>query len=76
MIKNENNNSKSVIENWQKVNTQVAMAGEQANRPEADVTLLAVSKTKPAEMVATLAEQGQCHFGENYLQEAIEKSTV
>ncbi|MGO1965343.1 MAG: YggS family pyridoxal phosphate-dependent enzyme [Moraxellaceae bacterium] len=73
MIKNENNNSKSVIENWQKVNTQVAMAGEQANRPEADVTLLAVSKTKPAEMVATLAEQGQCHFGENYLQEAIEK---
>ena len=75
MIKNENNNSKSVIENWQKVNTQVAMAGEQANRPEADVNrYLLFQKAKPAEMVATLAEQArQCHFGENYLQEAIEK---
>lgn len=38
-----------------------------------EVILLAVSKTKPASMVATLALAGQQHFGENYLQEAIEK---
>lgn len=38
-----------------------------------EVTLLAVSKTKPIEMISTLAKQGQHNFGENYLQEAIEK---
>lgn len=37
------------------------------------VTLLAVSKTKPSEMIRTLAEVGQQHFGENYVQEAIGK---
>lgn len=37
------------------------------------VTLLAVSKTKPSEMIRTLAEEGQQHFGENYVQEAIGK---
>lgn len=37
------------------------------------VTLLAVSKTKPSQMIKTLAEQGQQHFGENYVQEAIGK---
>lgn len=37
------------------------------------VTLLAVSKTKPSHMIQVLAEQGQQHFGENYVQEAIGK---
>lgn len=37
------------------------------------VTLLAVSKTKPAEMIKVLAEQGQSDFGENYVQEALDK---
>lgn len=37
------------------------------------VTLLAVSKTKPSEMIRTLTEVGQQHFGENYVQEAIGK---
>lgn len=41
-----------------------------------NVTLLAVSKTKPAEMIAVLAKQGQRDFGENYLQEAIDKITA
>ncbi|KOR49989.1 pyridoxal phosphate biosynthesis protein [Xanthomonas oryzae] len=35
-----------------------------------DVRLLAVSKTKPAKAIATLAAQGQRAFGENYVQEA------
>lgn len=38
-----------------------------------EVILLAVSKTKPAAMIETLAVAGQRHFGENYLQEAIDK---
>lgn len=37
------------------------------------VNLLAVSKTKPSDMIRTLAEVGQQHFGENYVQEAIGK---
>ena len=35
--------------------------------------LLAVSKTKPAEDLRTLFDQGQTMFGENYLQEAVAK---
>ncbi|WP_413518823.1 YggS family pyridoxal phosphate-dependent enzyme [Psychrobacter glacincola] len=63
----------SLIENWQQVSQQVEQACMQAQRVPSSVTLLAVSKTKVAEMVATLARQGQRDFGENYLQEAIEK---
>jgi hypothetical protein len=67
----------SLIDSWQQVCQQVDEACAQAKRTSTDsvtaVTLLAVSKTKPAEMIATLARQGQRHFGENYLQEAIEK---
>ncbi|WP_201616830.1 YggS family pyridoxal phosphate-dependent enzyme [Psychrobacter urativorans] len=63
-----------LTDNWQQVCQQVVQASKQAGHEATDnVTLLAVSKTKPAEMVATLAKQGQRDFGENYLQEAIEK---
>ncbi|MBB4132525.1 YggS family pyridoxal phosphate-dependent enzyme [Xanthomonas sp. 3075] len=41
-----------------------------ADHARADVRLLAVSKTKPADAVAALAAQGQRAFGENYVQEA------
>jgi Predicted enzyme with a TIM-barrel fold len=37
------------------------------------VRLLAVSKTRPAEDVAVLYKAGQRDFGENYLQDALEK---
>ena len=63
----------TLIENWQQVSKQVAQACEQTNRQTDSVTLLAVSKTKPVDMIVTLARQGQCDFGENYLQEAIDK---
>ena len=66
----------SLIESWQQVGKQVAQACAQAKRQTDGVTLLAVSKTKPAEMIATLARQGQRDFGENYLQEALEKIQV
>ena len=42
-----------------------------AERPVA--RLLAVSKTKPPEAIRALAEAGQRAFGENYVQEAVEK---
>lgn len=70
-----------LLSNWQQVSAQVMQACEQASQqPESKsaskVTLLAVSKTKPAEMIATLAKQGQREFGENYLQEAVDKITT
>lgn len=63
----------SLIDNWQQVIQQMQQACSQAKTQTENVILLAVSKTKPADMIAVLAQQGQRHFGENYLQEAIEK---
>lgn len=47
-------------------------AARQAGRPNA-VRLLAVSKTRTADEVAALAALGQTAFGENYVQEGLEK---
>lgn len=44
-----------------------------AGRPFNDATLLAVSKTKPASLIRQAWALGQREFGENYLQEALEK---
>lgn len=51
----------------------IKLAEQQANRPQDSVQLLAVSKTWPASRLRELAEAGQTRFGENYLQEALEK---
>lgn len=63
----------NLLQQWQEVNAQIDAACTQSGRGRDEVTLLAVSKTKPAQMVATLAKAGQYHFGENYLQEAVDK---
>ena len=73
MNNNKDTQNLTLVDNWQQVSQQVEQACNQAQRLPSSVTLLAVSKTKAAEMVATLAGQGQRDFGENYLQEAIEK---
>ena len=46
-----------------------------ASLPEG-VTLVAVSKTKPAADIRELYDLGQRHFGENYVQELVEKSVM
>ena len=51
----------------------IAAASRQADRDPDAVTLLAVSKTRTAPELAALADLGQRDFGENYLQEALEK---
>ncbi|MEN8625127.1 YggS family pyridoxal phosphate-dependent enzyme [Psychrobacter proteolyticus] len=73
---NGNIDEVTLIDNWQLVSKQMKQAYDHADRQTDNVMLLAVSKTKPAHMIATLAEQGQRDFGENYLQEAIEKITI
>ena len=44
------------------------------NRLRPEVNLLAVSKTRPVEAIKTLLTCGQIHFGENKVQELIEKA--
>jgi len=52
---------------------RISAAARGAGRPAGSVTLVAVSKTFPAEAVLALARRGQRDFGENYLQEALPK---
>ena len=52
---------------------RIADAANNAGRQPDDVQLLAVSKTRPAEDLLNAIEAGQTCFGENYLQEAIDK---
>jgi PLP dependent protein len=59
--------------NIAEVRKRIAAACASTGRPADDVRLLAVSKTfGPDEIRAALAA-GQCEFGENYVQEAVEK---
>ena len=51
----------------------MAKACEAAGRDPASVHLLAVSKTFAAQAVAQAHAAGQCDFGENYIQEGVEK---
>lgn len=55
------------------VQNRISTAEQQFNRAPKSVKLLAVSKTKPLSAVKTLLELGQISFGENYLQDALEK---
>ena len=52
---------------------QIDQACQQAIRATSSVNLLAVSKTHPAEMLKEMYKTGQRAFGENYLQEALDK---
>ena len=52
------------------VRSQIARACKASRRDPAEVTLIAVSKTKGADAIETLLAQGQRVFGENRVQEA------
>lgn len=56
-----------------KVLQQIQDACKQAQREPETVQLLAVSKTHPSESLREMYQAGQRAFGENYLQEALEK---
>jgi pyridoxal phosphate enzyme (YggS family) len=51
----------------------MCIEAEKNNRNSMSITLLAVSKTRPADEIRTAYLAGQRCFGENYLQEALEK---
>ena len=63
----------SVEAKLQQVRTRIATACEHAQRPVQSVTLLAVTKTFGPQLVREAHAAGQRAFGENYVQEALEK---
>ena len=63
----------AIAENLAIVRERIAAAAIKAGRKPADVTLVAVSKTKPLEAVREALAAGQTVFGENRVQEAAEK---
>ncbi|QJQ02794.1 alanine racemase [Herbaspirillum rubrisubalbicans] len=63
----------SIAQRLQHVQQQIARATQQAGRASASVQLLAVSKTFGPQAVAEAVQAGQRAFGENYLQEALDK---
>ena len=62
-----------VVARLQETRAAIARAARDFGRKPDSVTLVAVSKTKPAEMIVPVLEAGQIDFGENYVQEAKEK---
>lgn len=55
------------------IQARIAAAEVRAGRPAGAVTLVAVSKTQPWEHIAPVLEAGQKVFGENRVQEAVER---
>jgi len=63
----------TIEQNLQAVRGSIAQAVKEAQRAPQDVHLLAVSKTFGADAVLQAVQAGQTAFGENYLQEALDK---
>ena len=64
-----------VTENFRKIQDLLAKAAVNAGRSADQIRLLAVSKKKPAEAVLEAYSAGQRDFGENFVQEGLEKIT-
>jgi len=64
---------RAIDDNLQAVRGRIARTAAAVGRDPASVTLLAVSKTQPAALVEQALAAGQRAFGENYVQEAVEK---
>lgn len=65
-----------VTENLKEVEAKIQKACERAGRSREEVTLIAVSKTKPVEMIREAMDCGIRVFGENKVQEIVEKQEV
>jgi len=63
----------NIADNLKHIHRQIQQITKNVNRNSDEITLLAVSKGQPAEAIQNAYQQGQRHFGENYLQEALEK---
>ncbi len=62
-----------LIDNLGAVRAEIAAAAQRSGRKAAAITLIAVTKTQPAELLAAAVAAGVTDIGENYLQEAADK---
>ncbi|MBT8084645.1 MAG: YggS family pyridoxal phosphate-dependent enzyme [Woeseia sp.] len=62
-----------VTENLGKIQEFLATATRAAGRPEGSVQLMAVSKRQPLQAILALAAAGHREFGENFVQEGVDK---
>ena len=62
-----------IANNLTTLKEDIARCAERAGRNPADIRLVAVSKRFPVESIEEALRAGQLHFGENYIQEAVEK---
>lgn len=62
-----------IAHNLTQIHQKIAAASARCGRAPEDVTLLAVSKTKPVQAIAEAIDAGQRLFGENYVQEGVDK---
>ncbi len=72
-IELEKEDAESIKNNLSAVSLQITQAIQQFGRTPESVRLLAVSKTKPVSALAAAYAAGQRAFGENYVQEAVDK---
>ncbi|CNI20505.1 alanine racemase domain-containing protein [Yersinia thracica] len=63
----------TIEQNLQDVRAQITTAACNCGRSPEEVTLLAVSKTKPVTAIEEAIAAGQYAFGENYVQEGVDK---
>ena len=63
----------NIIDKVAAVESRLITSATAANRNRQEITLLAVSKTRSSREIEAVASQGITNFGENYLQEALEK---
>ncbi len=66
----------NISNNLQEVKQSIVNACEVSDRSIEDITLIAVSKTKPLEMLEDAYNCGIRHFGENKVQELCQKETL
>ena len=65
-----------LTENLKEVERRIQAACDRAGRSREEVTLIAVSKTKPVEMLKAVYDAGSRNFGENKVQEMCDKMEV
>ena len=62
-----------IADNLKQVHQNIVQACETVGRDPREVTLIAVSKTKPVEMLKEAYDAGERSFGENKVQEIMDK---
>ncbi|WP_027370593.1 YggS family pyridoxal phosphate-dependent enzyme [Desulfovermiculus halophilus] len=65
--------AKDIIDRWENIRGRIVQSARNCGRNPEEITLVAVSKTHPARSVRVLAQAGHLDFGENYVQEALDK---